>query len=212
MKPRNGKMDEALFEKVIEDLSKMGFRGDVTYSFYNEPLLDKRLSRFINIAKSKLPMSPNVIFSNGDYLTQSVYDELDRAGIDSIFVTDHDNLADSEKRFSVFPKVKFKYGKSMNLSSRSGLVKVKKQVRNKLFSWLLRSIFKGCNLPTQPIVGYNGKVHLCCDDALKTTDLGDLTKESFADIMVRSGPLRKAILSGRFDLPLCRRCRSLQAQ
>jgi hypothetical protein len=40
---RTGQMPRELFAKIISDLREMGFRGTMSFHFYNEPLLDDRL-------------------------------------------------------------------------------------------------------------------------------------------------------------------------
>lgn len=211
MPPRNGKMTEELFLKITDELRDIGFKGSIEYTFYNEPLLDKRLPAFVSIAKHKLPKSLQRIYTNGDFLTKSVYAELDRAGIDSIIVTDHDNRPDSYFLFCNFSKVHFQRSRDLHLLNRGGLVNVKQSSPGKIVLWLHRHILGGCWEATHPVIGYNGVVHLCCHDALKRTNLGDLTKESFRDIMERSKPIRKAVMTGKFTLSMCEKCREYTA-
>ncbi len=211
MPPRAGKMSEELFDKVIDDLCDMDFSGVVEYAFYGEPLLDTRLPWFISRAKAKLPQALHRVYTNGDLLTAAVYESLDRAGVDYIVVTDHDNRPDAAARFAAFPKVRFQQAKELHLLNRGGLVKVNQQPFSKVLRWLSKRLLGGCSQAAQPIIGYNGIVHLCCQDALKTTNLGDLTKESLSEIMAHSRPLRKAALSGRYTLDMCKKCSNFSA-
>lgn len=43
----SGYMDESLFEKIVRELAEMDFDGNVSYHFYGEPLLDRRLSDLV---------------------------------------------------------------------------------------------------------------------------------------------------------------------
>ena len=60
---------EDLFLKIIDELSEIGFSGEIHPHLYNEPLLDERLGRFVKYIKKKLPESEVIVFSNGIYLT-----------------------------------------------------------------------------------------------------------------------------------------------
>jgi 8-amino-3,8-dideoxy-alpha-D-manno-octulosonate transaminase len=50
-------MPKELFYKIINELWLIKYRGQITPTFYGEPLLDKRLPEFIEYLKTKLPDS-----------------------------------------------------------------------------------------------------------------------------------------------------------
>ena len=58
-------MDENLFNSIIDQLHHMDYRGYISLFSNNEPLLDKRIFRFIEIAKEKLPNAKHALFTNG---------------------------------------------------------------------------------------------------------------------------------------------------
>src|SRR5260370_21108200 len=64
-----GYMKESLFRKIIADLTEMDFDGNVSYHFYGEPLLDKRLPRLLEYTARNVPKCSPVIYSNVDFLT-----------------------------------------------------------------------------------------------------------------------------------------------
>jgi radical SAM protein with 4Fe4S-binding SPASM domain len=60
------------------------------------------------------------------------------------------------------------------------------------------------NLPIKP----DGKISLCCNDALGKMTMGDLSKEGVLDIWLGSKyqQIRKAMLKGRKFISLCSSC------
>ena len=61
-------MSEALFASIIDQLSELQFGGRMSFHFYNEPLLDPRLTDFIRHSRQQLPSIRIVLYSNGDLL------------------------------------------------------------------------------------------------------------------------------------------------
>jgi 2-deoxy-scyllo-inosamine dehydrogenase (SAM-dependent)/8-amino-3,8-dideoxy-alpha-D-manno-octulosonate transaminase len=66
-------MQETLFEKIINELAIIDFDGRISYHFYGEPLLDKRLPRFVSETRRRVPKSTTEIYSNGDFLTLELF-------------------------------------------------------------------------------------------------------------------------------------------
>lgn len=69
-----------------------------------------------------------------------------------------------------------------------------------------------CFLPFQQmVVRPDGKIGLCCNDALGTMTLGDLTKEFISDVWhgEKYYEIREKISKGRHDIALCQGCDSL---
>jgi len=48
-------LSEDLFRLVIEQLKDYGFRGNLTFNLYNEPLCDERLPRLVRLSRAALP-------------------------------------------------------------------------------------------------------------------------------------------------------------
>ncbi|MDD5679099.1 MAG: radical SAM protein [Kiritimatiellae bacterium] len=206
MPPRHGKMSEALFDKIINDLSAIRFDGVIDYAFYGEPLLDKRLVGFVQKSKAKLPKCLHRIYTNGDFLTESLYNDFVEAGLDYFVVTDHDNNPKSLEFFARLPKVRFQQAKDLFLTDRAGAVDVKQHVWNKYLQILFKFTQRNCFANSKPMIGYDGRVHLCCQDAFKETHLGDLNTESMKDIIARYKPMRVNISTGKKLPEICRRC------
>ena len=207
---RHGMMSEELFDKIINDLVEVNFTGIIDYSFFCEPLLDKRLVLLVRKAKGKLPKALHRIYTNGDLLTVKLYKEFMDTGLDYFVVTDHDNNPEKALYFSQFKNVRFQHAKNLRMNNRAETVYIIKPHEKSRFERFLIKIFLGgCSQATVPIVGYDGNVYLCCMDALKTTNLGNAAKESIKEIFDRSKSLRAEISLGKYNThKLCSKCRS----
>jgi len=78
-------MDDALYEKIIDECSKYNC-GNVHLHNFGEPLLDKNLAKRVRYAKQK-GIKRVAIFSNGSLLTADKANELVDAGLDRIKVS-----------------------------------------------------------------------------------------------------------------------------
>lgn len=78
-------MDDALYEKIIDECSKYHCSSVHLHNF-GEPLLDKQLAQRVRYAKQK-GIRRVAIFSNGSLLTSDKVDELIDAGLDKIKVS-----------------------------------------------------------------------------------------------------------------------------
>lgn len=83
----NYEMSWELFEKIIHELKRIDYSGVVTYSFYNEPLLDGSLAKRISFVKEKLPNCRQLITTNGDYLDKETLDNIIEAGLDYLIIS-----------------------------------------------------------------------------------------------------------------------------
>lgn len=98
-------MTDALFKKIISELRQINYNGRICLNWFNEPLLDERLTEKISYIRKKLPNVFILFNSNGDFLTQDFLTELFDAGLNLIIVTLHTvpgkKYVDEEKRFEL---------------------------------------------------------------------------------------------------------------
>ncbi len=83
----NKMMPDMLFQKIISELKEINYSEIITYSFYNEPLLDENLEDKIRFVKKMLPKCKQLITTNGDFLTEKRLDSLIDAGLDYLIVS-----------------------------------------------------------------------------------------------------------------------------
>ncbi|WP_312447534.1 radical SAM/SPASM domain-containing protein [Lacrimispora sp.] len=80
-------MEWEVFSKIITELKEIGYNGIVSYSFYNEPLLDNDLEKKIEYVRNELPNTIQVVSTNGDYLTPKRMASLTASGLDDMIIS-----------------------------------------------------------------------------------------------------------------------------
>lgn len=210
------KMSDELFHKLIDELSQMDYHGNLALFSNNEPFLDERIIDFYKIAREKCPHCFLHIFTNGSLLTLDKFKEIIPA-LDRMVI---DNYADDKTMKSNVSilydycqehkewekKVRFMLRKENEiLFSRGG------QAPNK---GMVKTLKTKCLLPfSQLIIRPDGKISLCCNDALGKYTLGDANSQSLLNIWF-SQPYREIRKSmkqyGRKQLLLCKGCDTTQ--
>tara|TARA_B100000315_G_scaffold140977_1_gene129999 strand:+ start:3483 stop:4400 length:918 start_codon:yes stop_codon:yes gene_type:complete len=179
---KNKYMDENLYYKIIDDLSFINFKGSIRPHFYSEPLLDKRLVRFVKYARAKCPNSEILIKSNGDYLSFDKYNELIDAGVNKFKITQYDgyfqkNIVDiylklnSDQRKSFQVRVLNSFYENRGMYSRE-------EVEG---GWVINEV---CNFPIEQMhVTSDGNAVVCPNDfdGAEIT-LGNVIENSLIDI------------------------------
>jgi radical SAM protein with 4Fe4S-binding SPASM domain len=206
-----GFMEDGLYRTLLEQLGSIGFSGRFSPVFYNEPLLDPRLTRLMREARQYLPKSTIVLFTNGSLLTTENMTELAEAGVDSFIVSQYTgNLKADEAGFleaqaALSPKVKrrIRYrtlGDEDPLSTSGGLVPVRHPVTKS----------KCMQASLNCVVDFRGDVVLCCNDYYGEHTFGNVGREHIVDIWNKPGfrKLRQRLRGGHFDLEICKACAS----
>jgi 8-amino-3,8-dideoxy-alpha-D-manno-octulosonate transaminase len=168
-------MSWEVFDKILDDLKTMKFKGRIGFNRFNEPLMDKRLPDFIRKVRKELPKTHIYINSNGDLMTLELWKKLRNAGLNyiNIAVKDehyNDNLKD------IISALGWKERQSFGIHLFN---------KNKLHNWAgnIKSKYetplkKICNLPFyQMVIDYKGQAVLCCRD---------YSREVKLDVMVSS--------------------------
>lgn len=207
------KMEEFLFYKIVDELREMNYSGNFALFSNNEPFLDERLVEFARYAREKLPNAFCHLYTNGSLLTVekllAIEPYLNRMIIDNYNDKQrlNKNVILINEILESRPELKKKIIISMRmqneiLNSRGGMAPNKKNKAK-------RSRAK-CVLPFQQlIIRPDGKVSLCCADALGKYTMGDLSKSTIKEIwfsheyMVVRKKMKK---TGRKALYLCNKC------
>ena len=91
-------MTEEVFERVLEELRRISFKGRFSPYLMNEPLLDKRLPALIARARAALPDIDIFISSNGDALSVDLGHCLFDAGLDCLLINLYDRSSSERTR------------------------------------------------------------------------------------------------------------------
>ena len=205
------KMSCELFKKVIGDLKDMEFKGWIFLMSNNEPLLDVRIVEMLRYTKEQMPKNNVCLYTNGKLLTVDKFDQI-------INIVDHfylDNYRD-DLEYTPAAKMVLEYIKThpevsdkieINVTrtnakrgSRAGLVK--NRIFQKLPSMCLHPFIQ---MEIRP----DGKVSLCCNDAIGSYTLGDVSQQTVWEAW--NSPeyqnIRKVMVEeGRQGIPRCVNC------
>lgn len=211
--PREEKtMSRELFEKIVQQLADIHYHGRFTTFSNNEPLLDDRIIEFNQYAREKLPEARLHLFTNGTLMTLDKFvaltEVLDELVIDNYqqelkLIRPCEEIRNyCEKHPELIKKVTIVLRKPHEiLTSRGGTAPNRKEVPDYGDD---RCVFPF----KQMIVRPDGKVSLCCNDALGKYTLGDLNKESLLEVWY--GPkfemVRKCLYEGRKKWGNCKYC------
>ena len=206
---RTGQMSEETYKKIIEELKEWGFRGRLSYHFYNEPMMDKRLPSFIAYSRKELKKATLVLFTNGDYLTAENIPELFHLELDRIHISLHNEKIQEriKKLLPALPKnllkkidVKSYFNAEEPMSNRGGLINIQED------NFKLIDYNPGCYMIAFMVVNWEGKVVLCCNDFHAKHVLGKVESRPIRQIWQNSSKLRRQIYLGKYTLDICKDC------
>ena len=200
-------MPETIFHRIIDQLAERNYKGAIGLHWYNEPLLDKRLSHFISYADNKCPESWIYFASNGDLLDIKTFRMLIKSGLSHITITQYDrdlrlnlrtlidNLNETEKKYITI----FKFGEY--ICNRGGSLRELQ---------LFKPQDLKCSRPDiQMVVNAEGKVILCCNDYFGEEIMGDAVNENVFDIWKKERfmKIRTELRRGnRKNIDICSKC------
>jgi len=200
-------MDEKLFYRIIDELHEIGFLGRFSPHFYGEPLLDKRIIKFIAYTRNKLPRVLIKLFTNGDMLTYELYKKLIAAGVDVFRIAQHDERP-SDTILEVFHRIGKKdlaryveyvkyFDNDKICMNRGGLIEVRHDTKMSF-----------CNYVSGITIDYKGNMLLCCQDYESRYNFGNLNKENILDIWNKKHykDIRNKLRAGIWSLDICRVC------
>jgi radical SAM protein with 4Fe4S-binding SPASM domain len=181
---------------VIETLKRYSFSGRIAFHTYNEPLIDPRLFKFIEIAKNSCPSCEIYICTNGYYLDQVMAEELANIGV-------------SEINVSVYSDREMERLSKINVNIPFSTERMKLDDRLNFYESSEKEKFEPCYAPlNEIIITRDGSISLCCLDWKRKYKFGDLHYQNLEEIL-REGHLHSLyskLSKGERTLSLCRRC------
>lgn len=211
------KMPEKLFARIIGQLSATDYNGYLGLFSNNEPLLDDRLEGFAATARASLPDAYLALSTNGSLLNIDrlrrllpLFDRIVINNYDTHPVM-HENVRCIRDFCHGYEGARLLEGRTLEICLRCSqdiLTTRAGSAPNRASSAL--PLTQPCALPfSQLIVRPDGKVSLCCNDALGRMTLGDLASGDIKDVwfgQASRGIRRTMLESGRAGIPLCREC------
>lgn len=206
-------MSRDLFLSIIGQLKELEYSGSLSLFSNNEPLLDMRIIEFHEIARRFLPHAHIYIYTNGKLLNlekfQKLMKYLDNMVIDNY--SDDLTLIKPIKDICDFVKgdVDNSYQERLLIQSfRKSAIRSTRggQAKNRDNVYQRKS---PCVLPfSQLVIRPDGKISLCCQDALGIHTLGNLVEESILDVWNGKDywQIRNLILRGGHEIDLCQFC------
>lgn len=208
-------ISEKIFEKILDDLTKLKFRGLISLFNNNEPLIDKRLEKFISLCKRKVPEAKTEIMTNGKLLSYDRFVSLYNVGIDSISIDNY------YKTSPALNNPVNKFVKAFRGSSYEDFIDIPIQLRfqeeilsnragnapNKNNANSVSQRF--CPYPFMQFnINYEGKVNLCCNDVYYQEIMGDVMKNSIEEIWKNRlyVKVREKIINKDRDIGICKNC------
>jgi len=207
------KMSEVTFEKIVNELAEIDWHGCLCLYSNNEPFLDERIVRFSRMVREKVPHAKTHLYSNGTCLTMDkfveIIDYLDELIIDNYnqqlelippvkkikeYCEIHPELIDKVTIVLRNPKeiLEARGGDAPNRKNTPVVKEAK------------------CIYPfRQMVIRPDGKVSLCCNDALGKYTLGDVNENTLVEIWYgeKYGKIREMMYKeGRAALEVCSRC------
>jgi MoaA/NifB/PqqE/SkfB family radical SAM enzyme len=199
-------MSDELIEKIADNLHDLDFKGRISPIGINEPLLDPRLPEIIRLFRAKCPQAFISIVSNGDLLTQELFQSLRSAGLDGLRLSIYDDKAWHRlARYAQYPQVQlFDMRQPENLIENRG-----GWIRQARFTPAI-DIHRPCLRPFHMlIVKAGGEVCLCCADMYADVVLGNVAHQRLEEIWASKGFRHyraKLVTTGRVGLQLCQNC------
>lgn len=210
-------MSFGLFEKIIDELSELNYHGCLALFSNNEPFLDKRIIDFSKIVREKLPYARTHLFTNGTLLDIKKFTEIINY-LDELVIDNYSeklelipNCKYIKEYCEVHSELKNKVTIVMRnpkeiLEARGGTAP------NRTNMQMIENV--KCTHPfRQLIIRPDGKVSICCNDALGLTEMGDVSTESLLEVWngkKMEKARKKLVCEGRKSIEICKYCDSLR--
>jgi radical SAM protein with 4Fe4S-binding SPASM domain len=207
-----GNMSPEIYGQIISQLKNLNFKGELSFSFYNEPLLCPDLEEFVSKAHRDLPEAKLIIYTNGTHLTAEKVTRLQEAGLSELIVTKHEDM--NEYAFDeVFKSLS---EKQLNMVTYRPFQEISMTNRGGLLPHIGESIpaLSPCMIPHFLLsVTILGNVVACFEDYKQTLQMGNVMNEKLDEIWNKDSyqEFRKDLKRGlRHKYESCKNCNRVQ--
>lgn len=212
------KMSDEMFYDIVNQLAALKFNGTIALFENNEPFIDERIVDFAKYTREKCPDAYIYLKTNGTLLSTERFKEiiqyLDFLGVDN-YHGEGDRIPDKFEEMAIYCKERgysdrfrfYSINKNAERSSRGGNAPNMK-------IWYTTEV--PCALLfVQMSIRPDGKVSLCCNDALGENTLGDISKNTLVEIWKSEtfcNHRKMMIKGGRYGIETCRYCNHLDGR
>ncbi len=204
-------LDTFYIEKTLNELNQNQFKGVISFYSMNEPLLDERITngslfrlcrKILSNAYVKIRIN-----TNGSLLDSENVGRMFNSGLDNMFISCYD-----ENMLNKAKNLQKEYEKISILdytNEKAKLLKFNRAGSIKSYSEFVVENKKSCTFPIySSVIGFDGEIRLCCNDALGQIKLGNIKNENFYDILnsKKTSKLRNQILINRENVFPCNIC------
>ena len=190
-------------QRIILELSKLGFQGSFSPHFYNEPLLDKRLSDILAFVRQHLPKVTINLFTNFTPMTVELYRRLLPLVDEFIVTSDQPEVQQAVAKITAgltneeLTKLRTRSLKETGISNRAGAMDVGNTPQQRMTN---------CVFVNSMIIDAWGDVHLCCNDYFGKALFGNVKEQSLSDIWFSEEYVQARKLGAKGKHPLCTTC------
>ena len=182
--PQQSQMAWSTIERIVGNLRDLNYRGRISWFWINEPLMDFRIAEIISYTRRECPEAFISLVTNGDLLTDAMYKNLRRNGLDALGISIYDNPAaehaEEIEQDGRLVLMDMRHVRAPRLENRAG--NIKRHAR--LFAESQRSgQDKSCARPfSMMTVNAKGQVVLCCADLYSDVVMGDVMTDRLETI------------------------------
>lgn len=180
-----GVMDDALFAKVLAELTALRYSDRISLHFFNEPLLDKEIVAKVRRIAQAAPRASIEIFSNGDFLTPQFAEQLFDAGLSFMLVTAYNERA---MRRLLAMRQQFSARTRRRIVIRPGDFLLNNRAGSLADLAIPAPLKADCFQPSFHMnINYKGEVVICSSDYYAASLMGNIADNSLLEIW--RGPL-----------------------
>jgi len=205
------RMERALFDKILGELSDLNYCGDICMQWYSDPLADMRLVDWTRLARETCPESFIYFSSNGDFLDTIRFRMLVDAGMNLVNVSQYGgrvepNVQATQEFVDRHPE----YRDALRVGIKGADVLVNARAGSIPGFAPDQPLRERCIRPDeQIIVDASGDVPLCCNDYHGAYKIGSVRESTLLELWFhpRMYEARKALREGdRTKIAICRSC------
>jgi radical SAM protein with 4Fe4S-binding SPASM domain len=201
------------YNKIMSDLRRGRYNGNILYSAFGEPLLHPKLSELIKSTKKHCPDCHLEIITNGDFVTNNNIMDLFNNGLDTLLFSLYDGEHQIEQ-FNILKKdnklddnqmrYRKRYGNEIILSNRAGLLPSIEKVTEPKNTPCFYPFY-------QVTVDVDGSVLFCPHNWKKTPIMGNAIKDNIIDIWNNQmfKELRMKLIDNNRNFKPCKECNVL---